>query len=588
MFAIIWAIKHGGEKVQKIMNNALNKILNTPIRLNLGGIILISLVQVFIEVISLANIEICRRMLNYLLSHETERLMMSSIIFCTVMIITIIMVHVNAYLIAHVRGRLQLALSNKLLIKNSNLYCWSRANLSSNDRVSVVTGDLERYVESLINKAFLFSSFMVIPCYVIYGITINAWITLMIIVSSIVLSILNKNNKLKLYEFNKEINDKYGLWTNYLWKALDNLEVIRAFLSKKKIISEHRKRDDDYSNTARKSWEAQLKVYLVEETADMMFTLVILSLSFVAMIIGAMPPANMLAMIQSLSSVQKKIFELPEQMIQLKELESIASRIIKFEQIPDDKGELELNEEFRFLQVKDLKISYDNQEIIKDINFKFEKGKFYVIAGSSGCGKSTLLKAIARLIPLDGGSICWNNTNLSEVTRKSYYQKAGYVEQNHVFIQGTIRENIVYGSLNEVAYNKALKESKLLDVFKKNNFTDELTISQSGYPLSSGERQMLAFASVLYNTKELVLLDESFSAIDPGKERIFYEKLKECSRNGTTVIMVSHRQTNFDIADEIVYMNQGKILENGSFEELCSNENDFYRWINSDFKEEEA
>lgn len=85
-----------------------------------------------------------------------------------------------------------------------------------------------------------------------------------------------------------------------------------------------------------------------------------------------------------------------------------------------------------------------------------------------------------------------------------------------------------------------------------------------------------------------IRLDESFSAIDPGKESIFYEKLKQCSRNGTTVIMVSHRQTNFDIADEIVYMNQGRILENGNFEKLCSNENDFYRWINSDFKEEEA
>ena len=153
-------------------------------------------------------------------------------------------------------------------------------------------------------------------------------------------------------------------------------------------------------------------------------------------------------------------------------------------------------------------------------------------------------------------------------------------------MEGTIRDNIVNGIFNEVAYNRSLKESKLLDVFKKNKITDELKIYQSGYPLSSGERQMLAFASVLYSESPLVLLDEAFSAIDPGKERVFYQKLKQLSEGGTTVIMVSHRQTNFDIPDKIVYMDQGKILESGRFEDLCSDHSDFYRWLNNGGKED--
>lgn len=572
--------------MRKGINIFLNKILNTPVKLDMDGIVLISFVYVLIEITNIANIEICRRMLNNLLDHKMELLKSSCMIFAIVVILNLVLERLKSYLLAHVKGNLQLTLTNKLMKKNANLFCWSRGKISSNDRVSIVNGDLERYVDSLLNKAFLFTSIMIIPCYVIYGAIINMWITLMIIVCSIILSILNKSNKLKLYEYNKEINDKYGIWTTFLWKALDNLEVIRTFLSKDKIISEHRKRDDDYLSASCKSWAANLKVLFVEETADMIFTLVILSLSFVSMILGIMQPANILAMVQALDAVQKKIFELPEQLIQLKELESKASRIVEFEQIPEDKGEIELNEDFRFLQLKNLNIRYDNQEIIKDLNFIFEKGKFYVIAGSSGCGKSTMLKAIARLVPLDGGCVYWNNEDLSKITRKSFFKKTSYIEQSHVFMEGTIRDNIVNGIFNEVAYNRSLKESKLLDVFKKNKITDELKIYQSGYPLSSGERQMLAFASVLYSESPLVLLDESFSAIDPGKERVFYQKLKQLSEGGTTVIMVSHRQTNFDIPDKIVYMDQGKILESGRFEELCSDHRDFYRWLNNGGKED--
>ncbi len=552
--------------MKKLLDTFLNKILNTPVKLNLSGIVLISLGQVIFEVLNIANIEICRRMLNDVLSHDLEKLKINIIFFVIVMIGVFAMEYANGYLTAHVRGKLHLALTDKLMAKNSNLVCWSRGDISSSDRVSIVNGDSEKYVGSLINKAFLFSSFMAIPCYIIYGMTISVWITLLIIISSIVLSILNKNNKLKLYKHNEEINEKYGVWTNFLWKALDNLEVIRAFLSKNKIISEHRKRNDDFCNAQEESWETQLKVYLIEETADMMFTLVILCMSFASMIVGTMPPSNMHAIIRALNDVQNKIFELPGQMIQLKELESIASRITKFEQMPDDRGTLDLKEDFRYLQLKNLCVSYDDQQIIKNINYRFEKGKFYVIAGPSGCGKSTMLKAIARLIRLGGGSIYWNDTDLSKVVRKSFFKRTSYIEQSHVFMEGDIRENIVMESFNEARYNSALKDSKLLDVFRKNNIDDKLKIYQSGYPLSSGERQMLAFASVLYSSKELILLDESFSAVDPGKERSFYQKLKKLSAIGATVIMVSHRHTNFDIPDEIVYMDQGRILDRGSME----------------------
>lgn len=560
----------------------LNRMLKTPIKLNLDGILSLSILQIVVAILNILNIEFCRRLLNDLLSHDMGLMKIHCVIFICVMVIILIMEHVNNFMVSHVRGKIILDMTDELMRKNARLCTWSNGELSTNDRISVVNGDCERYADSLMNKAYLFSSLVTIPCYVVYGMTINIWITLLIISAGIILSIGNKNNKRKLYQYNEELNEKYGIWTNYLWKALDNLEVIRVFLSKSKIISEHRKRNDDYCETNQKSLEALMKVLLVEETSDMMFTLVILSMSFLSMIIGFMQPANIPAMIQALSTVQKKIFVLPEQIIQLNELESIASRITKFEQMAEDKGELELNEGLRSLNLKNLSIKYDDHEIINNIDFSFKKGKFYVVAGASGCGKSTLLKALARLIPISDGCVLWNDQDLSLVDRRSYFKRTDYIGQDHDFIEGTIQENIVTGNMNDAEYIKALKESGLSEVFDKNNITDEMIVYQSGYPLSSGERQMLAFAGVLYDNKELILLDESFSAVDPGKEKTFYERLKKCAGNGATVIMVSHRQTNFDIPDEIVYMDHGCILESGSFEKLCDSQGFFQSWINCD------
>ena len=146
-------------------------------------------------------------MLKDLLSHDMGLMKIHCVIFICVMVIILIMEHINNFMVSHVRGKIILDMTDELMRKNARLCTWSNGELSTNDRISVVNGDCERYADSLMNKAYLFSSLVTIPCYVIYGMTINIWITLLIISAGIILSIANKNNKRKLYHYNEELNE---------------------------------------------------------------------------------------------------------------------------------------------------------------------------------------------------------------------------------------------------------------------------------------------------------------------------------------------------------------------------------------------
>ena len=558
----------------------LNRRFKTPVELDLTGVLGITFLQIVNAISGIVEIEICRQLLETLFFRKAGNLY----IFCTLFICMHILLSVLCLMTecytAKVRGKILMSLTIHILRKNKNLRNLNTEGMNENDKISIADGDCERYTDRIMGMTTLFSGLIATVCYIVYGFTINVWITLLIIAVSIWLSALNKKNQFKLYKYNEELNDSYGFWSNFLWKAFDNLEVIKVFLAKEKIITEQKTRNDNLCEVEQKSLKTYLDVCLIEESSDMMFTIVILCLSFFAILNHQMSAASILAIVEALTSVQKNILKLPEQVIRLNELESMASRIYKFNSMEEDNATREMNEDFYSLTMNDIYFNYQEDKILNGINYVFQKGKFYIIAGPSGCGKSTFLKILARLLPVKEGAVYWNEKDLSTMTRDSVYEKVSYVSQNKVFLEDTIRENVCLKKPDAKVYKKVVEETFLQDVFDKNQCADDLSLVLNGWPLSSGERQMVAFANVLYEKKQLILLDEVFSAVDPVKEKHFYECLKELAKNGSTIILVSHRLTNIDIADCILFMKQGNIKESGSLDELCKEKKEFNTWYN--------
>lgn len=216
---------------------------------------------------------------------------------------------------------------------------------------------------------------------------------------------------------------------------------------------------------------------LIEESSDMMFTLLILCASLFAIALKRIAASDIPAMVESLSAVQKAVFMLPEKIVQLHELESIGHRIRSFEALDEDDAQISETGSFDKLTLSQVSFSYGEKGILHNIDFEFEKGKFYILAGTSGCGKSTLLKVISRLVPYSG-HIKWNQTELKEISRKALYRKLSYQAQNQIFMEDTIKANICLNSDdNKKRYEQILEQFFIRAFLDKNHMDDTQMLS---------------------------------------------------------------------------------------------------------------
>ena len=441
------------------INFWLNRRFKAPDGLQVFGLTHVFALRLCFLFITIFDIEISRRILISLLAFEMTEVILYLGIFCLVKLVVSILCFCNEKLETAVRGKILTSLLDILLKKNGRLMPINSEEMGVGDKVSISNGDCDRYVDGVMGRVDLVINFLSIPVYVVYGLSLNKWVTILVVLISIVLSFLNKNNQKRMYDCYEEINNKYGAWSNYLWKALDNLEIIRVFLSKEKLIKEHRKRNDSLCEAQNESFIIYLKVSLIEESSDMMFTLLVLVFSFFAVMQGNLALTSIFAMMEAMSKVQKAVFLIPEQMIKKDELDSISSRITKLLNQEEDFGNENLTEKIQQLVVDNVSFRYPDKEVLKGISCSFEKGKFYILAGESGCGKSTLLKVIAKILPLSDGEVRWNNSNLTTVQRKSLFDRMTYVSQSPFFLEESIKANICVGEVNDDVYTSTFHKS---------------------------------------------------------------------------------------------------------------------------------
>lgn len=597
------------------MNRKIDRYLNqkfkTPCFLDLSQIFILTMFHVAASLGAIVRIELYRRILQAVLSADGPVLLRELGLLAAYEALYSGMVHLSQYESAKIQGKLLRQLLDNVLTKNEKLRCLGNCPLGPSDRFSMASEDCQLYVSSVLSKASLFADFVIVPLYIAYGCSLNPGITAAITGTSIALSVLNRKNKRKLYGYNQEYGERFAHWSNFLWKAVDNLEVIKVFLDKKKVRAEQRKRNQELDDVEQNRLKTFLDMTLIEESSDMGFTLFVLCASFLAVAAERIAMSDILAMVESLTAVQKAIFALPEKFVQLNELESIASRISRFEALEEDNtkddeyivkdgdneqedrdirrendhihgdktiGKENGMEDFRTLTLRQVSFSYEEKEVLKDIDFTFERGKFYILVGRSGCGKSTLLKVLSKLVPYTG-HVRWNGIELREIGRQALYRKLYYQPQSQIFIEDTIRENIcLEPGGEEKRYQEILDRFFIRDIFRKNNFDDTQVLNYRGAPLSSGESQIVSMAGILYRPRDVVLLDEVFSAVDPAKEQVFYRELASLARAGKTVILVSHRLSNLEAAEKILFLEDGRICETGNLEELLSAKGRFYEW----------
>lgn len=244
------------------------------------------------------------------------------------------------------------------------------------------------------------------------------------------------------------------------------------------------------------------------------------------------------------------------------------------EDIVNKKDAVEL-EESPVIEFRNLSFKYpnSNENVLTDIDFKIEPGKSLGVLGKTGSGKTTLLKQFLRFYDVENGEILFNGRNLTDYTVESVRDKIGYVPQNHMIFSKTIKENIMLT-------NKNASENELMDAIEMSDFKKDLDklvngvdtlCGEKGISLSGGQKQRIALARALIKNPDILILDDCMSAVDGTTEKNILDNFKKI-RSGKTNVIATHRISQVKDADEIIVLENGRIVERGDHNSLMEND----------------
>jgi len=233
-----------------------------------------------------------------------------------------------------------------------------------------------------------------------------------------------------------------------------------------------------------------------------------------------------------------------------------------------------------------VKFSYEksNSLILDDVNFTIKKGALIGIVGESGSGKSTIIDLLLKFYKVDEGDINIDNDNIKSIDKKCWRNSVGYVGQNTQILSGNIYSNISLNFLSEVSVDKKLLEAiRIADIEKfimslPNKFNTE--INENGDNISAGQKQRIAISRAIYLRPEIILFDEATSNLNPSSEKkIFYQLKKFCKINDITLVHVTHRIDLLEELDEIIFIEEGRVIAQDSHLDLLTKSSKYSDFI---------
>ena len=381
----------------------------------------------------------------------------------------------------------------------------------------------------------------------------------------------------------QELTDKLNLVSR---EILSGLQVIRAFNTEKKEEKRFNGANKDLMKT---------NVFVNRTMSIMMPALMLIMNGITVLIVwvgghnvdqGIMQVGDLMAFIQYTMQIVMAFLMISMISIMLPRASVSANRInevLETEASIKDKKETKKFDPNKkgLVEFKNVSFRYPDAdtEILEDINFTAEPGKTTAIIGSTGSGKSTIVNLIPRFYDVTGGELRIDGVNVKDVSQKDLRDIVGFVPQKGLLFSGTIESNIKYSddSMSDERMYKAAEIAQATEFIETKEKKYQDPISQGGGNVSGGQRQRISIARALAKDPEIFVFDDSFSALDLKTDAALREALSEITHD-KTVIIVAQRISTILNADQIIVLEEGKVVGIGTHEELIKN-NETYRQI---------
>ena len=358
-------------------------------------------------------------------------------------------------------------------------------------------------------------------------------------------------------------------------ETLENVKgirVIRAYSLLDKVRDSFVGKLRSYAKSNEKYMKKTL-VYQPLNTVSLAASYIIaVACGFYFINLGMMTLGELISVCVVIGMIQWPYIALSELVIMIIEVRQATKRVLE---ISDRKADVnndlaESNFEFNSsIEFKEFNFSYeDNNHVLEDINFTINKGETIGVVGKTGSGKTTFIKQLLRLYPIEENTLLLDGKGIERYYDYSVRAKIGYAPQEYQLFSKSIKENVLF-------YRYDL-EDKLDDVLEQADIKKDISrfkdgidtlVGENGLSLSGGQKQRLGIARALLSNPEILILDDSLSAVDSNTEKTIIENIKK-TREGKTNIIVAHRISAVRHADKIVVLDNGKILNFGTHDEL--------------------
>lgn len=371
-------------------------------------------------------------------------------------------------------------------------------------------------------------------------------------------------------------------------EILSGLRVIKAFNKQtffKKRFNKVNKENRDLNIFLNKI------LYLIQPMMILIINIATIIIVFVStkyLNDGSLEIGGMLAFIQYMAHVLMSflmllviILNIPRVMVSFKRI----NEILDLEPTINS-GTIKLKN-LESIEFKDVCFRYNNakNDMLKNINFRIEKGEKIGIIGSSASGKTTIINLLLRHIDVTGGSILINGIDIKEYDVESLRNIFAYTPQKALLFKGTIKENLEFDSrISKDKLDEVMQIAQIDDFIRKNEEGYEYKIEQSAVNLSGGQKQRMSIARALLSGGECLLFDDSFSAVDYITDKKIRESIDKNYKN-KMVILVTQRVGTIRFSDKIIVIDEGMVEAVGSYDELEKNSKTFKEFIDSQNRE---
>jgi subfamily B ATP-binding cassette protein MsbA len=511
---------------------------------------------------------------------ETNGKVGALVFVCTIIVISVFLTNLFRFFsgltLAKIRANTIRKLRMRIFDQVSHLHLGYFSTERKGDIMSRITNDVQEVENSVVSTlkvvfrdpATIIGFFAVL---FIMSFKLTLFTLIIMPISGTIISEITKRLKKKAIQSQESL----GRLVNILDETLSGMRIVKAFNARDFISAKFSREVDHYADiNVSIAKKQELASPLSEFMGVFVVTLILLYggilvlnddsqleasefITYIILFSQILPPAKSIS--NAISSIQRG----------LASGDRIFKTIDTVPQIQDKPDARELQGFDQHLSFENVSFAYEADEVLKNINLTIEKGKTVAIVGPSGGGKSTIADLIPRFYDPTQGQILIDGSPITDFKTESVRKLMGIVTQESILFNDTIFNNIAFGKpeATEEDVIRAAKIANAHDFIINTPNQYQTVMGERGTKLSGGQRQRISIARAVLKNPPILILDEATSALDSESEKLVQEALTNLMKNRTSIV-IAHRLSTIQHADEIVVVQQGRIIEQGRHDEL--------------------